>query len=120
MATPQLKPVRVANLHAASKAVRARIDDVVAYKTANKAAEPTKINSSDLFGYSFAKDVPRAEQMAVTGAWAASTGPSNHDTSVAAEAMKNKAEAAAQLEGKPGYYSYTSSLSIEDAEALFK
>lgn len=32
----------------------------------------------------------------------------------------NLAEAAAQLEGKPGYYSYTSSLSIEDAEALFQ
>jgi ribose transport system substrate-binding protein len=32
----------------------------------------------------------------------------------------NLAEAAKQLEGKPGYYSYTSSLSIEDAEALFK
>ncbi len=32
----------------------------------------------------------------------------------------NLAEAAAQLEGKPGHYSYTSSLSIEDAEALFK
>ena len=33
---------------------------------------------------------------------------------------KNVAEAAKQLEGKPGYYSYTSSLSIEEAEALFK
>jgi ribose transport system substrate-binding protein len=32
----------------------------------------------------------------------------------------NLAEAAAQLEGKPGHYSYTSQLSIEDAEALFK
>lgn len=32
----------------------------------------------------------------------------------------NLAEAAAQLEGKPGHYSYTSALSIEDAEALFK
>ena len=32
----------------------------------------------------------------------------------------NLAEAAKQLEGKPGYYSYTSQLSIEDAEALFK
>ena len=32
----------------------------------------------------------------------------------------NLAEAAAQLEGKPGHYSYTSSLSIEEAEALFK
>ena len=32
----------------------------------------------------------------------------------------NLAEAAAALEGKPGYYSYTSQLSIEDAEALFK
>ncbi len=32
----------------------------------------------------------------------------------------NLAEAAAQLEGKPGYYSYTSSLSIDEAEALFK
>lgn len=32
----------------------------------------------------------------------------------------NLAEAAKQLDGKPGYYSYTSSLSIEDAEALFK
>ena len=33
---------------------------------------------------------------------------------------KNLAEAAKQLEGKPGYYSYTSALSIADAEALFK
>ncbi|PLU24801.1 sugar ABC transporter substrate-binding protein [Sinorhizobium medicae] len=33
---------------------------------------------------------------------------------------KNLEEAAKQLEGKPGYYSYTSSLSIEEAEALFK
>ena len=32
----------------------------------------------------------------------------------------NLEEAAKQLEGKPGYYSYTSQLSIEDAEALFK
>jgi len=32
----------------------------------------------------------------------------------------NVAEAAKQLDGKPGYYSYTSQLSIEDAEALFK
>jgi ribose transport system substrate-binding protein len=32
----------------------------------------------------------------------------------------NLAEAAAQLDGKPGHYSYTSTLSIEDAEALFK
>jgi len=32
----------------------------------------------------------------------------------------NLAEVAAALEGKPGYYSYTSQLSIEDAEALFK
>jgi ribose transport system substrate-binding protein len=31
----------------------------------------------------------------------------------------NLAEAAKQLEGKPGYYSYTDQLSIEDAEALF-
>ena len=32
----------------------------------------------------------------------------------------NLSEAAAQVEGKPGHYSYTSALSIEDAEALFK
>lgn len=32
----------------------------------------------------------------------------------------NLAEAAKQAEGKPGYYSYTSQLSIEDAEKLFK
>lgn len=32
----------------------------------------------------------------------------------------NLADAAKQLDGKPGYYSYTSQLSIEDAEALFK
>ncbi len=32
----------------------------------------------------------------------------------------NLEEAVKQLEGKPGYYSYTSQLSIEDAEALFK
>ncbi|MBS9721919.1 ABC transporter substrate-binding protein [Tianweitania sp. BSSL-BM11] len=32
----------------------------------------------------------------------------------------NLAEAAKQLEGKPGYYSYTDQLSIADAEALFK
>jgi ribose transport system substrate-binding protein len=32
----------------------------------------------------------------------------------------NLAEVAKALEGKPGYYSYTSSLSIEEAEALFK
>ena len=32
----------------------------------------------------------------------------------------NLAEAAKQTEGKPGYYSYTSQLSIEDAEKLFK
>ena len=32
----------------------------------------------------------------------------------------NLSEAAAQVEGKPGHYSYTSELSIEDAEALFK
>jgi ribose transport system substrate-binding protein len=32
----------------------------------------------------------------------------------------NLAEAAAALEGKPGHYSYTSQLSIEEAEALFK
>ena len=32
----------------------------------------------------------------------------------------NLSEAAAQLEGKPGHYSYTSQLSIEDAEALFQ
>lgn len=32
----------------------------------------------------------------------------------------NVEEAAAQLEGKPGHYSYTSVLSIDDAEALFK
>lgn len=32
----------------------------------------------------------------------------------------NLAEAMSQLEGKAGYVSYTSSLSIEDAEALFK
>jgi ribose transport system substrate-binding protein len=32
----------------------------------------------------------------------------------------NLAEAAKQLEGKPGYYSYTDQLSIEEAEALFK
>jgi ribose transport system substrate-binding protein len=31
----------------------------------------------------------------------------------------NLAEAAKQLEGKPGHYSYTDSLSIEEAEALF-
>jgi ribose transport system substrate-binding protein len=33
---------------------------------------------------------------------------------------KNLADAAKQVDGKPGYYSYTSALSIEDAEALFK
>ena len=33
---------------------------------------------------------------------------------------ENLEEVAASVEGKPGYYSYTSSLSIEDAEALFK
>ncbi|BCH34245.1 sugar ABC transporter substrate-binding protein [Mesorhizobium sp. L-8-10] len=33
---------------------------------------------------------------------------------------KNLAEAAKALEGKPGYYSYTSQLSIPEAEALFK
>ncbi|EKF42140.1 ribose ABC transporter ribose-binding protein [Nitratireductor indicus C115] len=32
----------------------------------------------------------------------------------------NLDEAVKQVEGKPGYYSYTSQLSIEDAEALFK
>lgn len=32
----------------------------------------------------------------------------------------NVAQAAKQLEGKPGYYSYTEQLSIEDAEKLFK
>jgi len=32
----------------------------------------------------------------------------------------NVADAAKQLEGKPGYYSYTSSLSIDEASALFK
>ncbi|MBP0437259.1 ABC transporter substrate-binding protein [Tianweitania sediminis] len=32
----------------------------------------------------------------------------------------NLAEAAKQVEGKPGYYSYTDQLSIEEAEALFK
>lgn len=32
----------------------------------------------------------------------------------------NLADAAKALDGKPGYYSYTSSLSIEDAEKLFK
>ena len=32
----------------------------------------------------------------------------------------NLAEAAKQVEGKPGYYSYTSTLSIADAEKLFK
>ncbi len=32
----------------------------------------------------------------------------------------NLAEATSQLEGKPGHYSYTDQLSIEDAEALFK
>lgn len=32
----------------------------------------------------------------------------------------NLADAAKQTEGKPGYYSYTSQLSIADAEALFK
>jgi ribose transport system substrate-binding protein len=32
----------------------------------------------------------------------------------------NLADAAKALEGKPGYYSYTSSFSIEDAEKLFK
>lgn len=32
----------------------------------------------------------------------------------------NLAEAATQLDGKPGHYSYTSQLSITDAEALFK
>jgi len=31
----------------------------------------------------------------------------------------NLADAAKQLEGKPGYYSYTDQLSIEDAQALF-
>lgn len=33
---------------------------------------------------------------------------------------KNLAEVAKALEGKPGYYSYTSQLSIPEAEALFK
>ncbi|PWK70558.1 ABC transporter substrate-binding protein [Aminobacter sp. AP02] len=33
---------------------------------------------------------------------------------------KNLADAAKAVEGKPGYYSYTSQLSIEDAEKLFK
>ena len=33
---------------------------------------------------------------------------------------KNVDEAAQALEGKPGYYSFTSSLSIDDAEALFQ
>lgn len=33
---------------------------------------------------------------------------------------KNLAEAAKALEGKPGYYSYTSQLSIPEAETLFK
>jgi ribose transport system substrate-binding protein len=33
---------------------------------------------------------------------------------------KNLAQVTSALEGKPGYYSYTSQLSIEDAEALFK
>lgn len=33
---------------------------------------------------------------------------------------ENVEEAARQLEGKPGHYSYTNSLSIEEAEALFK
>ncbi|MGH6883891.1 substrate-binding domain-containing protein [Hypericibacter sp.] len=33
---------------------------------------------------------------------------------------KNLPQVTAALEGKPGYYSYTSQLSIEDAEALFK
>jgi len=33
---------------------------------------------------------------------------------------KNVDEAAKALEGKPGYYSFTSSLSIDDAEALFQ
>mgnify|MGYP004521820359 CR=1 FL=1 len=32
----------------------------------------------------------------------------------------NLAEAAKQVDGKPGYYSYTNQLSIADAEALFK
>lgn len=32
----------------------------------------------------------------------------------------NLAEAAKQVDGKPGFYSYTSQLSIEDAEKLFK
>ena len=32
----------------------------------------------------------------------------------------NVADAAKQLDGKPGYYSYTEQLSIEDAEKLFK
>ena len=32
----------------------------------------------------------------------------------------NLAEVAAELDGQPGYYSYTSALSIEDAEALFQ
>lgn len=32
----------------------------------------------------------------------------------------NLAEAAKQVDGKPGYYSYTSALSIDEAEALFK
>jgi len=33
---------------------------------------------------------------------------------------KNLADAAKQLDGKPGYYSYTNALSIDDATALFK
>nr|WP_034657712.1 ABC transporter substrate-binding protein [Chelativorans sp. J32] len=33
---------------------------------------------------------------------------------------ENVKQVHAELEGKPGYYSYTSSLSIEEAEALFK
>ncbi|NMG39709.1 substrate-binding domain-containing protein [Chelativorans sp. ZYF759] len=33
---------------------------------------------------------------------------------------ENLAEAAAQVEGQPGHYSYTSVLSIDDAEALFE
>ncbi|MGF7008427.1 ABC transporter substrate-binding protein [Aminobacter sp. BE322] len=33
---------------------------------------------------------------------------------------KNLADAAKAVEGKPGYYSFTSALSIEDAEKLFK
>ena len=33
---------------------------------------------------------------------------------------KNLGDAAKQLDGKPGYYSYTNALSIDDATALFK